>query len=109
MASLTMLAFSLIASDAAAGYSDMVDRRELRIQAGLNAEACLDTASLMLAKDFFLNGTTTVPEFGCTVNVSNDSATGNVSMDAVAVLQGVSAYGSRDLNIGGSPISIISQ
>ena len=50
MASLTMLAFSLIASDAAAGYSDMVDRRELRIQAGLNAEACLDTASLMLAK-----------------------------------------------------------
>jgi hypothetical protein len=97
MASLTMLAFSLIALDAAAGYSDMADRRELRIQAGLNAEACLDTATLMVNKDYFLNGTTTVPEFGCVVNVKNSP--GNVSLNAKATLEGVSAYGSRELNL----------
>jgi len=96
-----MLAFSLVALGSAAAYSDMADRRERRIQAGLNAAACLDTATLMAAKDFFLNGTTTVPEFGCTVDVANNIGTGNVSLNVTTSLEGVRAYGSKMINLNG--------
>ena len=63
--SLSALAFSLVALSAAVMYSDSVTQRELRIQKGLNEEACSDTLSLMKAKDYFLNGRMTVPELGC--------------------------------------------
>jgi hypothetical protein len=89
---LSMLSFSLITLDAAQSYADLAYRRELRIQAALNASACIDTATLMLAKDFFLNGTTTVPEFSCTAYVNNPHASGAVGVNVVAKLEGVSAY-----------------
>lgn len=85
------LAFSFATLASAVSYADLVNRRELRIQARFNAEACLDTVKLMLAKDFFLEGTVSVPEFGCVVQVTNDFA-GSVSVNITATLEGVSAY-----------------
>ncbi|MCX6719114.1 MAG: hypothetical protein NTZ38_01935 [Candidatus Taylorbacteria bacterium] len=85
------LAFSLGSLVSAALYADSVNQKELRIQARLNASACLDTVILMAYKDYFLNGPVTVPEFGCTGNVSNDYL-GHISMNIKASLEGVSYY-----------------
>jgi len=85
------LAFSLASLVSATLYADSVNQRELRIQARLNASACLDTVTLMAYKDYFLNGSVTIPEFSCTGNVSNDYL-GHISMNVKASLEGVSAY-----------------
>ena len=62
-----IIAFSFVTMSSAIGYAENVSKRELRIQAGLNRQACLDTASIMIAKDFFLSGTSTLKEFDCEV------------------------------------------
>ncbi len=85
-----VMAFSLAALGSAVSYEDAVDRRELRVQAAMNAEACLDSAALMAAKDHFLAGPFDISELGCTAVVSRDIA-GNVSIQASARLEGVSS------------------
>ncbi len=85
------LAFSFATLASAVSYADMISRRELRIQTRLNAAACLDTVKLMFAKDFFLNGKVSIPEFGCVAQVSNDFA-GSISVNVTTTLEGVFAY-----------------
>jgi len=87
------LAFSVVTISAAASYSDSVMRHELRLQAGLNLSGCLDTAELMIAKDYFLNGNMSLSEFACVAGVSNNF-NGNILINATATLSGVSARGS---------------
>ncbi|MBU6426952.1 hypothetical protein KGQ27_01805 [Patescibacteria group bacterium] len=82
-------AFSLSTMASAYSYADSVNRRELRIQASLNAGACLDTARLMVAKDNFFTGTTTIPYFGCEIIAVNDSVS-SVSLNVTARFEGVS-------------------
>ena len=84
------LAFSLVALGSAVLYADIINRRELRIQANLNAEACLDTAALMATKDYFLTGPVYISAFDCNATISRDGA-GNVSVKASASLAGVSS------------------
>jgi hypothetical protein len=67
-----ILAFSLVALSAAVSYADMVAQKELRIQATLNAQACLETAELMAAKDYFISGTFLISQFGCEATFVND-------------------------------------
>jgi hypothetical protein len=74
-------------------YSDMISRRELRIQANLNRDACFDTVTLMYAKDYFLAGDLYLNEFGCKVHVDNDLA-GHASFRVEAGLSGVSSEAS---------------
>ncbi len=85
---LGTISFSLVTMSAAISYADTVNRHELRIQARFNANACLDTATLMIAKDYFLNGEVSVPEFGCIANIEN-YFNGNVLIKVKAELGGV--------------------
>ena len=87
-----VLAFCIATLASSVMYSDMVYRKEIRIQVGLNLRACLDTAELMLGRDDFLSGTSSIPEFGCTVHIVNDF-NGNHSIDATAGLSGVKQIG----------------
>jgi len=66
----------------------MVNKKEYRIQAGYNARSCLESAITMLAKDYFLNGTTSIPIFACDISVTNDSL-GNVSIGVKTKFMGV--------------------
>jgi len=93
-----VLAFSLTTLASAVSYGDMVSRREIRIQAGLNLEACLDTTELMIGRDYFLVGTSTLSEFGCIAFIVSDMI-GNYSIDASARLSGVTVNGSRQIQI----------
>ena len=93
-----VLAFSLAAMSAAAAYASAVEKKELRIQAGLNLNACLDYAELMAAKNYYLNGESTVREFGCALSIANDD-NGGFSIAARSTLEGVSAYGNRSVHI----------
>lgn len=76
------LIFSATVMASAAMYSDSVYRRELRIQARLDSRSCFDAASLMAAKDFFMNGATTIPEFKCAAVIDN-SMLGNVKIKII--------------------------
>ena len=93
------LAFSLVSLGSALLYADAVNQRELRIQARLNAHACVDTIILMAHKDYFLQGTVSIPELGCIAVVTNDSF-GHVSMNVIATLNGVSAYEGGSTEVG---------
>lgn len=66
------LAFSLSALAAASAYADAVNRHEMRIEAGLDAASCLQTAELMAAKDYFLAGNVGIGAFHCTASVTNN-------------------------------------
>jgi hypothetical protein len=58
------LVFSLVTLLGATSYSESIYKRELRIQAGLNASACLDLVTVMVSKDYFLSGQIEVRQFG---------------------------------------------
>ena len=84
------LAFSLAALSSADIYADSVSRRELRIQADFNAQACADSAALMAAKDYFLTGPIYIPEFACNAVISRNGD-GNISVEASVSLGGISS------------------
>lgn len=89
---LGALAFSIGLLSAVFLYSDSVNRKEMRFQAKLNARACLDVMGLMYAKNFFLQGTVELKEFGCVAEVFNDfdghaSTTLRSSIEGVAVFE----------------------
>jgi hypothetical protein len=56
---------SLAVLGAAAMYAGSVSAREIRIQNGLDQQACRDSRALILVKDAFVSGTIDLPEFGC--------------------------------------------
>ena len=90
-----VLAFSIATLASAVLYSDLVWRREIRIQVGLNLTACLDTAELMISADYFISGAVGIGEFGCTVMISNDFA-GHTSAIATAGISGIAEIGKRN-------------
>ena len=90
------LAFSLATMSAAVSYADAVGQRELRIQAALNAKSCLDSVTLMAAKDYYLNGEVTLPEFDCTADVTNDF-NNHLNVELAVVLAGVTSRASGDI------------
>jgi hypothetical protein len=94
-----VIALSLASIQSALLYADAVNQREYRIQARLNAFACLDATTLMVVKDYFLNGTTTISEFGCNIAITNDFS-GNISLDIVANFLGVIYRNTRKLRVG---------
>lgn len=63
-----ILAFLIVTMSAAALFADSVDRREVRIQKGLNEVACQETLPLMVAKDYFLDGEVKLSDFGCVIH-----------------------------------------
>ena len=67
--SLGMLAFFATTLGSAILYADGVERREVRIQKRLNQKACKESLDLMKAKDYFLQGTISLPEFDCSIDV----------------------------------------
>ncbi|MEI6304915.1 MAG: hypothetical protein WCP09_02775 [Candidatus Taylorbacteria bacterium] len=83
-----LLVFSLSTLTSAVMYLDMVNRREIRTQVELNLSSCMNIADLMIGADYFLSGTMTISELGCTLHFSNDFA-GHVSVGAIAELLGV--------------------
>ncbi len=93
-----VLAFSLATLESAVSYLDMVSRRELRIQAGLNLEACLDTAELMISRDSFMVGTRSLQEFGCTLLIGS-GAGGDYTITASATLSGITVMGNRQFQM----------
>ena len=101
-----ILAFSLVSISSALLYADAVNQREYRIQARLNADACLDMATLMVAKDYFMNGTTTIAKLECDISVANDFS-GSVSLNVVAEFLGVKARGERILRVNDDGIITI--
>ncbi len=101
-----VLVFSLATMSAAVSYSDVVSRKEIRIQAQLNAEACLDTAILMAAKDYFISGNIPIKEFGCEADFENDFE-GNITISIYAKLGDISIREKRILKIGGNAIEVV--
>ena len=92
------LAFSLATMSAAALYADSVMKDELRIQAGFNAEACLDSVKLMAEKNYFISGTIVIRDFDCKAEIQND-LNGHVSIAVKAQASGVTARDSGSLTL----------
>ncbi len=105
--SMTALLFSFVTMGSAFSYADTVSKRELRIQANMNADACLDTATLMTAKDYFLIGTSTLSEFGCTVQSTNDFA-GNVTLNISVKFAEIVLWRKRVVKMTDSAFTVVS-
>lgn len=89
------LVFAVIVVNNAASYADAVMRHELRIQAKLNAESCLESVKLMLDRDYFLNGKILLKDFNCTAFIENNYL-GNMKVFATSSISGVSSSISSD-------------
>ncbi len=103
--SLTALFFSLLTLSSASVFEDIINRREYRIQANLNADACLDAITLMAVKDYFITGDFYLDQFACKANLTNDFA-GNISVDIEAVINDVGVERSRSIKIGDNVVEI---
>lgn len=101
-----ILAISFSTLAGAISYSESVYKRELRIQANLNANACLDKVTLMVAKDYFLSGEIKIQEFGCIANITNDF-NGGVSFVVESKLAMISARLVRVLRFQDFRLSVI--
>ena len=60
-----MLAFILTTTSAVVLFADSIERREARIQNGLNEVVCEEVKSLLVAKNYLLEGGIEFREFGC--------------------------------------------
>jgi Tfp pilus assembly protein PilV len=105
---LGVLALSLTSISSALLYADSVNQREYRIQARLHALACLDATTLMAAKNYFLNGTTTIPEFGCNISVVNDFS-GDITLNVIAEFLNVTAINERKIHVSDNGSVVILQ
>lgn len=92
------LAMSLAAFSAASEYSDSVMRHESRIRARLDLKGCIDTVSLMAAKDYFMQGRYVLSQFRCAASVDNDFS-GNIKISATTTEGSITATGSSALAI----------
>ncbi|MFA6601611.1 MAG: hypothetical protein WCT02_01990 [Candidatus Paceibacterota bacterium] len=100
------LAFSLVVLSSSFTYFQATNKREMRIQAGLNAKACLDEVSLMVIQDYFLAGEIEIKEFGCAATIDNDG-NGNYSLEVKAFLGTVSEKGKRMLKVSGNLVQVL--
>lgn len=98
------LVFSLTALSSAVSFSENVYKRELRIQAGLNARSCLEIITLMLSRDYFLSGKVEIAELGCLSEIENDT-NGGAHIISKTVLEGVNGYEERSVSMDDSFIS----
>lgn len=85
-----VISFSLTTLLSSLAFFDSVYKKELRIQANLNAKACLDKTILIVSRDYFLSGQITLRELGCIVEVSNDF-NGNIIVNGRASFGEVSS------------------
>ncbi|MFA6553916.1 MAG: hypothetical protein WCS89_00200 [Candidatus Paceibacterota bacterium] len=102
------LTFSLVAMSSAIAYADSISRRELRIQTQMNAQACLDTVTLMVVKDYFISGNVEVKKFGCTAEILNDFE-GNISFNVKANLGEIVVEGNGVLKITDNSVEVVSE
>ncbi|HTK33646.1 MAG TPA: hypothetical protein VL335_03855 [Candidatus Paceibacterota bacterium] len=86
-----ILVYSVASMASVFAYSDVVLRREWRIQANFNAQACLETVALMSARDYFLEGDIKLEEFGCFAHVERDHASNTVDVRAQSIFSGISS------------------
>lgn len=93
------LALSTAAFQAAALYGEAVERRQWRIQAGLNAEACVDTAKLLVAKDTFLVGEVQIDDLGCVAQIQAKGMHRSIRTAAQFGGVGREAFGEIDIPI----------
>jgi len=100
------LAFSLVVRSSSFAYFEATNKREMRIQAGLNAKACLDKVSLMVIQDYFLAGEIEIKEFGCLAKIDNDGNV-NFGLEVEAFLGTVSSKGKRTLNVSGNLVQVL--
>lgn len=105
MLAMGAIAFAISVMSGAQSYAQSVTRREARIQARLYAASCLDSVTLMLAKDFFLNGVVSLAEFSCTATIANPYALGAVSIVSTVDYLGARASVNRTLVIAADSIS----
>ena len=94
--SMLIMILSVVLSQSVYTYSDSVFRRELRIQTRLNLRSCLDTVTIMFAKDYFLSGSISLQEFGCVADVIR-SIGGTVVINATSTLSGIDSVGIRTI------------
>ena len=90
IACVTLL-FANIIMQIVVDYSGMVMRHEWRIQANLNAESCLNVVTLMVEKNYFLNGEVSVERFECTAKVIRDYVQGSASISVKALFNEVNS------------------
>lgn len=107
--SIGVLTYAVVASSAALAYSDTVLRQELRIQARNNASSCLESLTIMLAKDYFLNGNIQIDEFGCEASVTSDLRGGRALFKVAAAENQVKAYGTRAVSFSGDHLIVTSE
>lgn len=100
------LVFSLATLLGATSYSESVYKRELRIQVGLNAHACLDWVTIMVSKDYFLFGQIEVRQFGCVADITND-LNGNISFVVQTKLGSATAKLTRTLRFEDFVLKVI--
>lgn len=104
--SLTALFFSLLTLSSVFVFEDIINRKEYRIQANLNASACLDFLTLMAVKDYFITGDFYLDQFACKASLINDFA-GNISADVEALINGVGVKRSRSIRINDNSVEIL--
>lgn len=92
------LAYSISTMAAAISYADRVSRKELRIQASLNAESCLKVIRLMAKADHFLKGQVIIGDLGCKADIQSDF-NGNLNIDIESSLEGVRSRRSERMKI----------
>ncbi len=61
------LFFLAVTMSAVTLYADSIDHREMRIQRRLNENACVETRSLIMAKDYFFRDSIQLKDFGCDI------------------------------------------
>lgn len=102
MISFGMFFFALVNSISVNMYADSINKRELRIQASLNADSCIDRAKFFLEFDRFLIGSIEFSEFGCVIDIEHTNSGAGLNkydVSAVATLSGVKSYKNMELEI----------
>lgn len=100
------IVFSYVTLSAAFTYFQSINKRELRIQAGLNAVGCLEYTILMVAGDYFVSGNFPVSEFGCTTDISNDGM-GNIQVNIQSKMGEAIVRGRARIEYDGQRVRVI--
>ena len=99
MMACSIILYEVVVLKSAVDFADSATRYEWRIQASLNAESCASTVALMAAKDYFLQGDVSVPDFGCFAHVVYDRVDGIVQINTQVIFAGVSSVFSGNYSV----------
>ncbi len=83
--------FESVVLQSAVNFADNVTNHEWRIQANLNVQSCVSAIAIMSAKDYFLTGNLSLPEYGCLAVVTRDHTTGTVSIHGQSKFMSISS------------------